>query len=481
MFLLRIPLPSLLAKVLLGALLLSLSACASLRPAPPALPAELTQALQQAGIDGQSVALVVRPVAGESALVIEHQAGQPFAPASLMKLVTSQAALELLGPGHLWQTRVHATGQLEEGRLTGDLIIEGGGDPRLAHEDLARTLRALRQMGLREIGGDLVIDRSLFQVAAADPGAFDGQPDRAYNAQPDALLLDAKALNLTLRPDGERVLALSEPPLDGFAIRPPALSNGSCGKLREQLQPALSAQGMQFGGSYPDGCGETKLAFHLHTLDHVQFFGAVFRALWREQGGSLTGQVRERRVPDGSRQLLAWPSRPLAQVLVDINKQSNNAMARNLMLSLVAERGGKAATPAAAAERMLAWMVASGIPAQGAVIENGSGLSRAERLSAATLAAVLQRGWQQPTMPELLASLPVAGVDGTMVKRNGDSPVRGHAHIKTGSLAGVAGIAGYVSAKSGRRVTVVCLINHPNAYSARSAFETLLDWIYANY
>lgn len=481
MFLLRIMLPRALAKALLSALLLSLAACTSLRATQHGVPAPVAQALQQAGIDDESVALVVRPAAGDDARGIEYRAGQPFAPASLMKLVTSQAALELLGPGHRWRTRVHASGRLEAGRLAGDLIIEGGGDPRFAHEDLARLLRELRQLGLREIDGDLVIDRSLFQTVTTDPAVFDGQPDRAYNAQPDALLLDAKSLNLTLRPDGDRVLALSEPPLDGFVIRPPVLSDGPCGRLREQLQPALSAQGLLFGGSYPGGCGERELAFHLYTLDHVQFFNAVFRALWREQGGSITGQVREGRVPAGSRELLAWPSRPLAQVLADINKQSNNAMARNLMLSLVAERGGKPATAALASELVLAWMTASGIPTQGTVVDNGSGLSRAERLSAATLAAVLQRGWQQPTMPELLASLPVSGIDGTMAKRNGDSPVRGRAHMKTGSLAGVAGIAGYVNAKSGRRMIVVCMVNHAHANDARGAFETLLDWVYANY
>ena len=147
----------------------------------------------------------------------------------------------------------------------------------------------------------------------------------------------------------------------------------------------------------------------------------------------------------------------------------------------LAERGGKPASADAASALVLAWMTAHGIATQGTVIENGSGLSRAERLPAATLAAVLQHAWQQPTMPELLASLPVAGVDGTMVRRHGDSPVRGRAHIKTGSLAGVASIAGYVSAKSGRRVIVVCMINHPNANDARGAFDSLLDWVYANY
>lgn len=457
-----------------------LTACGSLPQPGATLPAPLSQALRSSRVSDDAVALVVQAV-DSATPAIAHQSHVPFQPASIMKLVTSEAALSLLGPDYHWMTRVHATGSLQGDMLDGDLIIEGGGDPRLAHEDLMRMLRRLRQMGVREIRGDLVLDRSLFHPAPDDPSAFDGQPARAYNALPDALLLDARALSVRLQPDGHRVRVYSEPPLAGFLIEPPALAVGDCGRVREQLQPELSAQGLRFNGGYPLDCGERELAFHLHTLSPVQYFGAVFRALWGELGGTLSGQVRDGRVPADSRELLAWPSRPLAQVLVDINKQSNNVMARNLMLGLVAERGGKPATPAAASELVLTWMAASGIATQGTVIENGSGLSRAERLPAATLAAVLQHAWQQPTMPELLASLPVAGVDGTMVKRNGNSPVRGRAHMKTGSLAGVASIAGYLSAKSGRRVIVVCMINHANANDARGAFESLLDWIYANY
>ncbi len=479
-----------------------LSGCTVLRTADTALPAPFADALQQHGIAPSSVALVVQSVEGGTAQVITHNAQQAFQPASVMKLLTSAAALQLLGPDYRWITRVHMTGALQGDVLYGDLIIEGSGDPRFAHEDLGRLLRMLRQQGVREIRGDLLLDRSLFQPQMQDAAAFDGQPSRAYNALPDALLLDAHALTVRFRLSntsdisntsdasdtsdalgaaGAQVQIISEPPLAGFSITPAALSDQPCQHVREQLQPRLSAQGLHFAGAYPAACGERELTFHLHTLDAVQYVDAVFRALWQELGGSLSGQVRAARVPADSRELLAWPSRPLAQVLADINKQSNNVMSRNLMLSLVAQRGGEPATATAASARVLSWMAENGLPTGGVVIDNGSGLSRAERLPAATLAAVLQHAWQQPTMPELLASLPVAGVDGTLARRQAASPVRGRAHIKTGSLAGVASIAGYVSARSGRRVIVVCLINHANANNARASFDVLLDWVYANY
>ncbi len=463
------------------------------------MPAPFAHALQQSGIAPSSVALVVQSVEGDTAQAIAHNAQQAFQPASVMKLLTSAAALQLLGPDYRWITRVHVTGVLEGEVLHGDLVIEGSGDPRFAHEDLGRLLRMLRQQGVREIRGDLLLDRSLFQPLLHDAAAFDGQPARAYNALPDALLLDAHALTVRFKPSGTSgtsgppgssdtsdtsgtsVQVSSEPPLAGFSIAAPALSAQPCERLREQLQPQLSAQGLRFAGTYPAACGERELAFHLHTLDAVQYVDAVFRALWQEQGGSLAGQVRAAPVPAGSRELLVWPSRPLAQVLVDINKQSNNVMARNLMLSLVAQRGGEPASAAAASARVLSWMTENGLPTRGVVIDNGSGLSRAERLPAAALAAVLQHAWRQPTMPELIASLPMAGVDGTLARRQAASPVRGRAHIKTGSLAGVASIAGYVSARSGRRVIVVCMINAANANDARASFDVLLDWVYANY
>lgn len=404
-------------------------------------------------------------------------------PASVMKLVPAQAALELLGPAHRWITRVHANGTIVDGVLDGDLVIEGGGDPQFAYQDLWRLLARLRALGLREIRGRLLIDRSLYAPVAYDPAAFDGKPERAYNAASDALLLNVHALIVRLAPAAwnQSVTLVSEPPLDGFTVDVPKLSDEPCTAPYEQLQAAPGPDRLRFLGRYPQSCGERDLVFHLHTLDTVRYVGAVFRALWSQLGGRFSGIVAEGTVPAGSRELAAWTSEPLSLQIREINKQSNNAMARNLMLSITAQRGGEPSTASAASARVLAWMASAGIDTSAVVLQNGSGLSREERMSAATLAALLQRAWRQPTMPEFLASLPVAGVDGTMARRFAGSPLQGSAHIKTGSLAGVASIAGYVTARSGRRMVVVCMVNHPNAQSARGAFDQLLTWVWENY
>ncbi|MEO0314354.1 MAG: hypothetical protein RI928_810 [Pseudomonadota bacterium] len=463
-------------------LIVSFSAYATNEPkANNNLPPVFAQALKKAGVPENAVAVDIRRVlSGETLVAHNNQA--VFRPASIMKLVTTQAALEILGPNYRWITRVHIDGVQRGDVLQGDLIIEGSGDPRFAYEDLWRLLRQVRATGIREIRGALVIDRSLFQRLPDDTPPFDGQANRAYNALPDALLLDAKALQVKLTPEqgSARALFSIEPPMADFVVEPPAIGQGECGDLRTILKPELNGKTLRFGGSYPVSCGQKVLSLHLHTLNHVQYFDAVFRLLWSEVGGTITGPTREGRVPASAKEILQWQSVTLGQSIRDINKYSNNVMARNLLLSVVAERGGAPATAAAASAKVLGWMSSSGIDANGTVLENGSGLSRDERISALTLARLLQRAWQASTMPEFMASLPLAGVDGTMSRRLSDRAVKANAHIKTGSLGDVMSIAGYVTTKSGKRVVVVCMVNHANAGAMRPGFDQLLQWVYDN-
>ena len=462
-------------------LVLSLTGCGTLPKRGEGLPDPLAASLVQVSLPASSVALDIRTVDGQR--LIAHHADLPFKPASVMKLVTTAASLELLGPGYRWITRLHSAGEIADGALTGDLVIEGGGDPRFAHEDLARLLRRLRWMGVREIRGDLVLDRSLFELSAEDPAAFDAAPERAYNALPDALLLDAKAISVTLAPDPHslRVRISAEPPMQDFVIEPPAQNDQPCSRWREQLKPVLTARSLRFEGSFPVSCGERLLTLHLHTLSTVQYVDAVFRQLWSELGGTITGSTREGRAPAGARELLAWESMRLAEIIRDINKHSNNVMARQLLLSLAMNRSGAPVGNTAGAARVLDWMVRNGMDAKTVVIENGSGLSRNERISAAALSSVLQHAWQSPLMPEFIASLPLVGIDGTMSRRLQESSVRGQAHIKTGTLIDVISVAGYLTGKSGRRIIISCMINDANASAARPALDALLQWVYERY
>lgn len=462
------------------------AACTSL-PAGSRLPAAFARAAQEAGVPPDAIAIQIESV-GASAPLLAHHAGAAMQPASLMKLVTTAAALDLLGPGYRWNTRIYTNGTQSGAILQGDLIIKGSGDPRLSQRDLWSVLRSLRAQGIQHISGDLLLDRSLFEFNTDDAMQFDGKPERAYNALPDALLLDTKTLTLRFVPDEKNqiVQVRTEPYLAGLQVTAPKLVSGECGAWRKSIELVFAPQALRFDGSYALACGEQHFPIHAYNYTHLEYFDASLRQIWSELGGTIAGSTREVTFKEEAHvaghetthEIAAWQSAPLSDVIRDINKYSNNVMARQLLLTLSAEGGVKPATKISGVATIQDWLLARGIKTAGLVIENGSGLSRDERISAADLARVLQLMWHSPTMPEFISSLPLAGVDGTMRKRVQNMDVKAYAHIKTGSLADVAGIAGYVTARSGKRLIIVCMINHPNADKLRGAMDTLLQWVY---
>jgi D-alanyl-D-alanine carboxypeptidase/D-alanyl-D-alanine-endopeptidase (penicillin-binding protein 4) len=230
-----------------------------------------------------------------------------------------------------------------------------------------------------------------------------------------------------------------------------------------------------FRGSYPLACGTR--SWHVNALAPTPYFAAAFRALWEAGGGSWTGNVREGVVPAGARVIASRESRPLVDVIRDINKFSNNVMARQVFLTMGAVAGGAPANAARAGAAVRGALAARGLAMPELVLENGSGLSRLERIAPASMASMLVDAWRSPLMPELLSSLPLTGVDGTTRTRRAAS---GAAHIKTGMLADVRAIAGYVVADSGRRYVIVAIINHPAARGAQRAHDVLLDWLQEN-
>ncbi len=443
------------------------------------LPASVASALKDAGIPLAAVGIVVQDVAArEPRLVINET--RAMNPASVMKLVTTYAALDLLGPAHTWKTEALVSRPPRDGLLEGDLILRGSGDPKLTFEQFWLLLRQLRARGLREIRGDLVLDRTLF-AAVDDNSAFDDQPLRPYNVTPDALLLNFKALRLTLVPDPARktVATLAEPAPDNLEIvNALRLGNNGCGDWKEALRPDLARNGsnwrLTLNGSYSAACGEK--IWNLGLLPHDQYVFGVFRQLWRELGGEIRGSVRNAAVASDAISLAGIESPTLAELVRDINKYSNNVMARQLFLALSAERP---ATTAGATAAVKAWLAGRGLDFPELVLDNGSGLSRSERISPAHLAQLLAHAQASPVQAELTASLPLAAVDGTMKKRLKDDGIAGHGHLKTGTLDGVKTLAGYVQDSRGREVIVVFLVNHANAQQAQAAEDALLSWVYA--
>ncbi len=451
--------------------------------APAQLPEPVARALVQAGIPEASASLYVHEIGAERPLLTAG-AERAMNPASTIKLLTTYAALDLLGPAYLWTTEAYAAGLLKDGVLSGDLVIKGQGDPKLTLENFWLLLRGLRGRGVREIRGDLVLDRGYFTVEDFDASRFDDQPTRPYNTGPDALLVNFKAVRLQFIPDLETraVRIVTEPPLPQVQI----LNNlafdatGSCGdwvsKLKLDAQGNATTARFAFNGVFPASCGERVRNFSV--LGHAQYTLALFRELWRELGGTLTGAVRDGTAGTDARLIAAVQSPALSEVVRDINKFSNNVMARQLFLTLGAAGAGAPATADKSGRVIRQWLAGKGLSFPELVLENGSGLSRAERISARSLGQLLLSAFRSPVMPELIASLPVAAVDGTMKKRLSGADVAGQAHIKTGSLSGVRAIAGYVLDRAGRRVVVVLFVNHANAGNTQVVQDALLRWIY---
>ncbi len=448
------------------------------------LPPVISQALMQAGIPVTAVGIYVHEAGAEQPVLALGEA-RALNPASTIKLLTTFAALDQLGPAFRWSTEVYTSAPLQGDVLAGDLVLRGSGDPRLTLENFWLMLRNLRARGLREIRGDLVLDRSFFASADAnDPGGFDNEPSRPYNTQPDALLVNFKSFRLGFIPDGARraVNITVEPALPQLQVVNNLLPSAeACGDWVEKLKVTASGDAssarLVFAGSFPLACGEKER--HYSLLAHPQYVHALFSMLWPELGGSFSGGVREGTVPAGAKPLLVNASQPLVDIVRDINKFSNNVMARQLFLTLGAATLGAPAAADKSARAITQWLEVRRLAMPELVLENGSGLSRVERISARGLGQLLLQAGRSAVMPEFVASLPLVAVDGTMRKRLNGADVAGQAHIKTGSLAGARAIAGYVLDAKGRTVSVVFLVNHARAGEAISAQDALLKWVYS--
>jgi D-alanyl-D-alanine carboxypeptidase/D-alanyl-D-alanine-endopeptidase (penicillin-binding protein 4) len=447
-----------------------------------ALPAPVAQALAAAGIPESAVGLYVHDVSAQQP-VMSHAAERPMNPASTMKLVTTYAALELLGPAHTWPTEVYAAGSVQNEVLSGNLVIKGYGDPKLTLENFWLLLRSVRARGVREIRGDVILDRSYFVVDEHDPGRFDGEPLRAYNTGPDALLVSFKAITVQFvpEPDTRTVRVVVEPRLDAIhVVNNVAIGDGPCGdwaaRLKFDAQDTPDEARLVISGSYPRECGERARSFSF--LGHRQYVAALFSQLWKALGGTFSGSVRDGSVPAGARLVATSRSPAMSDVVRDINKYSNNVMARQVFLTLGAYGGGPPGTLDKSRAAIRQWLSQKGVPMPELAMENGSGLSRVERMSARGMGEMLLEAFRSPVMPELISSMPIVAADGTMRKRLSNADVAGQAHIKGGTLVGVRAIAGYVLDARGRRNVVVFIVNHANAGNAQGAQDALLRWVY---
>ncbi len=448
------------------------------------LPPSVAAALLRAKIPVEDVGVVVREIGAKDATYALN-ATKAMNPASVIKLVTTYAGLELLGPAYTWKTEVSIVGEIRHGTLTGDVVLKGYGDPKLSVERFWLLLRQLRERGLSTINGDLILDRSFFEDIAHDPAKFDGEALRSYNVGPDPLLLNFKTVRFFFAPSIDDKLVSISPdvrPAQLEIVNRVKLIDGPCGDWRERVitdiqTPSPTKLKVSFTGHYSKRCGER--VWNISLLDHARFVGGVFAGMWKDIGGVWSGAVKLTTAPAEARLIATAESPPLADAIRDINKYSNNVMARQLFLTLSAELDKPPGNQAASTQIIREWLAKKGIAAPELNLDNGSGLSRSERISATTLAHLLDAAWKSSVMPEFVSSLSLVGVDGTMRRRAKSESIAGQAHIKTGTLNDSKAIAGYVLDANGRRWIVVMMINSPNAVFAQASLDAMLNAVYA--
>lgn len=438
-----------------------------------------------AAMTGASPALLgvsARPLDGGAPL-IEWNGRVPLNPASAMKVVTTYAALGLLGPQYRWSTTLHLDGVLRAGVLYGNLVLRGGGDPKFVIEDLRALVARMRSEGLAEIRGDLVIDDAFFDLNGAALDSLDGEPWQPYNVPPHAALMNFKATRIVVRSDGGQPRISLDPPLADVRVRNELkLVSGSCGQAASALwvrdrQGTEGIPEIRVGGRFAPGCGDSSV--YAAVLDHRAFIHGFFKAAWRAAGGRFDGRTRIEPGAAVSPAWLRWESpRSLLDVIHDINKFSNNVMTRQLLLTIAAHGQAQPGTPDLGRNRVVRWLAQQGLNVPELVIDNGSGLSRVERISAASLSDLLVHADRSAHGTHLRESLPRVGYDGTMRGRLGRHPVAGRAWIKTGSLRDVRSIAGYVDAASGRRHAVTMIANGEKLLGAQPAQDAFLRWVY---
>ena len=439
-----------------------------------ATPKDVRDLMRRHKIDPSRAAIVVHRI-GERAPIVEHQTGKPFNPASLTKLPLTFAALDILGVKHRWKTTFAHTGKIRGGIIEGDLILIGGGDPYLTAEKFIFYIHDLRSRGIRGIDGRLIIDETLFLLPPHDPGAFDRGSRKPYNVGGGALAVNFNAHKVTLLPHTS-IGAYVEPPNDNFTVKNElSPSKSRCGNWRGRISERYTGDDnritLVLRGRYPRRCGEQ--SFRVSALNHAANAAGIFGAVWRRLGGEWNGEWETAAAPPKAKEITVYESDAPITAVTAMNKHSNNMMARNIFLSLASKTGKPPYTPEAARGVFANWMKQQSIGGE-FFIDNGSGLSRKGRMTAGQMFNLMKNMWSHPLRAEIVSSLPVLGVDGTLSKRS-IKGAKSQGHLKTGSLAGVKSIAGFLRDERGRDLIFICMLNTSGGRGKRFQ-NALMKW-----
>ena len=466
------------------------------------LPQAVTRSLERNQIPKDAVSISVieiettRPGKNTSKNILDWRATESMNPASTMKLLTTLAGLDILGPQYRWRTNIYTDGVIRQGVLKGNLYLQGTGDPKLIPEELTKLMKSMQVLGIQKIDGNLFFDRTAYAPSVMEHNTIDGEALRAYNVPPDPLLYAFRTLSFQLGKsrtadfiDISYTPALSQLKIDNQM----QLVDQPCDNWKNNIRFNLDSEGIsktnqplvaQFSGAFPSACKGVN--YNVVALDANTFLTQGFTAAWEKSGGAWVKAPlgKSGATPLAARLLLQFEGLSLADDVLDINKYSNNVMARQVLLTLALEKIGKPATTSNGELVIQSWLKQNSLDFPGLVIENGSGLSRNEAISAEQMNQLLFTARNLPVGEIFYNSLPIAGTDGTMKNRLMTQlrkflhlKKKPEARIKTGSLADVRTISGYVMSKSGKLYAVTSFINHPNAGRGLEAHDQLLAWL----
>lgn len=462
----------------------ALACFVSVAQAAPLNESDLNDIAEKSGLPLWAFAVAMVPADGSGAQAFWHRADAPMNPASAMKLVTTYGALELLGPHHQWGTSLFANGKIRGEQLVGDLHLQLTGDPKLTEERLWRVLKDVKNSGIEQITGDIIVDNTALRLPK-NPTVFDdnsGRPYAPYLVTPSSALVNYNLHHLQARVVDGKVRATLSPELPSVELVNQLQVSGTyCPPADRVITVATTKPNSHqvkviLDGKIGEGC---TLNRYLSVLPQQLYTQETVAHLWRDMGGKLKGEVRFGAVPSKVDLLARSYSADVANMVRDINKYSNNVMAQQLFLNIGAQhRKAEDADDAAAARRVLAqWVHDKGVNAEGLVLENGSGLSRAERLTVRQTTRLLEQAWQSPFAAEFIASLPLVALDGTLRRRMRNSGLEGEGHLKTGALSNARALAGYIRDSEGKPWILVFYVNHANAAKALPALDdAIVEW-----
>ncbi|MCX4744358.1 D-alanyl-D-alanine carboxypeptidase/D-alanyl-D-alanine-endopeptidase [Kitasatospora sp. NBC_01287] len=469
-----------LAAVLV-ALLLSGSAPAA---APAPLAGDLDRLLADPALAGAQASVLVTDAATGQVLY-QHDPDALLLPASTLKTVTAAAALDLLGQDHRFTTQVLAAGPRTGGRLDGDLVLRGGGDPSLLPADLDALAGRVAAAGVTEVTGSVLADASRYDdVPLGAAWAWDDQA-AYYSPQISALTLttdsddDVGSVRLTLTPaqapGGPATVRLT-PARAPVRISGQVATGAAGGTDTVQVDRHPGGNDLVLSGSLPADAGPTEEWVAID--DPARLAGTVFAAALADHGVTVRGALRAGRAPDGAALLAAHDSAPLGDLLVPFLKLSNNGIAEHLVKEIGAVRAGSGSW-AAGLDQVRGFLRRGGLESTPARLVDGSGLSRQNLMTGRRLVALLRFARQQPWFSAWYDALPVAGdprrmVGGTLTERMRDTPAAGRVHAKTGSMTGVDALAGYLERVDGRTLAFSVLVNDFAGASPRPVIDALV-------